>query len=62
MRLPDTGELIIMSPYLSYKRLYFINIYKNNRQKDDDFETIEISNLNVYVMTDTGKTIQIYRS
>ena len=28
MRLPDTGELIIMSPYLSYKRLYFINIYK----------------------------------
>ena len=28
MRLPDTGEPIIMSPYLSYKRLYFINVYK----------------------------------
>ena len=28
MRLPDTGELITMSPYISYKRLYFINIYK----------------------------------
>ena len=39
----------------------FINIFKKGRQKDDDFETIEIVNMSLYVMTDSGKTIQIYR-
>lgn len=39
----------------------FINIFKKSRQKDDDFETIEIKNMSLYVMTDSGKTIQIYR-
>ena len=39
----------------------FINIFKKGRQKEDDFETIEIVNMSLYVMTDSGKTIQIYR-
>ena len=39
----------------------FINIFKKGRQRDDDFETIKIVNMSLYVMTDSGKTIQIYR-
>ena len=39
----------------------FINIFKKGRQREDDFETIKIINMSLYVMTDSGKTIQIYR-
>ncbi len=39
----------------------FLNVYKNNRKKDDDFETINIEGINVYVCNDNGKTLAIYR-
>lgn len=40
----------------------FINIYKKDRKKEDEFETIIIQGLNVYCMSDEGKTLSIYRS
>ena len=40
----------------------FINIYKISRKKDDDFETIEVDKLNIYIMSDDGKTLSIHRS
>ena len=40
----------------------FINIYKLNRKKDDDFETINIKGVNAYLLNDEGKTLQIFRS
>lgn len=39
----------------------FLNVYKRTRKKEDDFETINVSNINVYVCNDTGKTLSIYR-
>ena len=40
----------------------FINVYKVNRKRDDDFETIDIDGVNAYLLNDSGKTLQIFRS
>ena len=40
----------------------FINVYKENRKKEDDFETVTIKGVNVYLLNDSGKTLQIFRS
>ena len=40
----------------------FINTYKLNRKKEDDFETVTIKGVNVYLLNDSGKTLQIFRS
>jgi len=40
----------------------FINVYKRDRKKDDDFETILIESVNIYVCNDEGKTLSIFRS
>lgn len=40
----------------------FINVYKEGRKKEDDFETIDIKGLNAYLMNAEGKTLQIFRS
>jgi len=39
----------------------FINAYKRNRKKEDDFETIVVDNINVYIENDHGETLQILR-
>lgn len=39
----------------------FLNVYKLGRKKDDDFDTINVDGINVYVCNDTGKTLAIYR-
>ena len=39
----------------------FINVYKVNRKKDDDFETINIDGIKAYLMNDSGKTLVIYK-
>lgn len=41
--------------------LTYINIYRTNRKNYDDFETINVNNLNVYICNDAGKTLAIYR-
>lgn len=38
----------------------FINIYRKGSQ-NDAFETIEIKNMSIFIMSNEGKTIQIYR-
>lgn len=40
----------------------FINVYKENRKKEDDFETINLKGINAYLMNSDGKTLQIFRS
>ena len=40
--------------------LTYINVYKNNRKNLDDFETINVIAMNVYIFNDTGKTLEIY--
>ena len=39
----------------------FVNVYKNGRKKDDDFETINIQGLTLYLMNSDGKTLNIFR-
>lgn len=39
----------------------FCNFYKKNRKKEDDFETIEIKGLNLYLLNDEGKTLRALR-
>ncbi len=39
----------------------FINVYKENRKKEDDFETITLKGINAYLMNDSGRTLNIYR-
>lgn len=39
----------------------FINLYKVGRKKDDDFETITIKGLSVFIMNNEGRTLQIFR-
>lgn len=48
----DTGVL-------EDENISFINVYKKDRKKEDDFETIEVRNMIVYVCNDEGKTLQI---
>lgn len=43
------------------QELTYINVYKNNRKNQDDFETINVIAMNVYICNDTGKTLAIYR-
>ena len=40
----------------------FINVYKENRKKEDDFETITLKGINAYLMNSDGKTLQIFRN
>ena len=40
----------------------FINVYKENRKKEDDFETINLKGINAYLMNEAGKTLQIFRN
>lgn len=40
----------------------FINVYKRDRKKDDEFTTIDIVGVNIYVENDQGETLQIFRS
>ena len=40
----------------------FINVYKENRKKEDDFETINLKGINAYLMNDSGRTLNIYRN
>lgn len=40
----------------------FINVYKRGRKKEDDFETIDVNGINVYIENDKGETLQILRS
>lgn len=40
----------------------FINVYKENRKKEDDFETINLKGINAYLMNGEGKTLQIFRN
>ena len=40
----------------------FINVYKENRKKEDDFETINLKGINAYLMNDSGCTLNIYRN
>ena len=39
----------------------FCNIYRSNRKRDDDFETIEVNGFNLYVLNDQGKTLRALR-
>jgi len=39
----------------------FINVYKRGRKREDDFETIIIESVNVFIMNEEGKTLQIFR-
>lgn len=39
----------------------FCNIYKTNRKKQDEFETINVDGFNVYILNDTGKTLRALR-
>jgi hypothetical protein len=39
----------------------FINIYRQNRKREDDFENLLIKDINVYLCNDQGKTLQIFR-
>lgn len=39
----------------------FCNIYRQNRKKEDDFETIEVRGFNLYILNDTGKTLRALR-
>ena len=39
----------------------FVNVYKTNRKKDDDFETITIKGITLYIMNQDGKTLSIFR-
>lgn len=39
----------------------FCNIYRTNRKRDDDFETIDIIGFNVYLLNDNGKTLRALR-
>ena len=39
----------------------FCNIYRKNRKKEDDFETIEARGMNIYILNDEGKTLRALR-
>lgn len=39
----------------------FCNIYRKNRKKEDDFETIEANGINIYILNDEGKTLRALR-
>lgn len=39
----------------------FCNVYKKNRKREDDFETIAADGFNIYILNDTGKTLRALR-
>lgn len=40
----------------------FCNVYRKNRKKDDDFETIKVDGFNLYILNNDGKTLRALRT
>lgn len=41
---------------------HFVNVYFSNRKKEDEFETIIVDGVDVFIENESGKTLQIIRS
>ena len=39
----------------------FINVYYSKRNKQDEFDTIQLDGIVVYLMNNNGKTLNIYK-
>lgn len=39
----------------------FCNVYKKNRKKEDDFETVAADGITIYLLNDEGKTLRALR-
>lgn len=39
----------------------FCNIYRKNRKRDDDFETVLAEGQNIYILNNEGKTLRALR-
>lgn len=40
----------------------FCNLYRRGRKRDDDFETLEADNYDIYILNSEGKTLRALRS